>query len=127
MLRDRRLRHPQPPFDLADRPLRRSQQAQDRPPIRVSDNGEGGFHAAYILVYAYNCQAMFQPASAPSLPSGNRLPFVDGAKIEGPDRIINATGSLEMATCAANSSSGGTEIDFASDLIALRFRMYRAA
>ena len=40
MLRHRRLTHPQPALDLADGLLRRRQQAEDGPAVRLRDDGE---------------------------------------------------------------------------------------
>jgi hypothetical protein len=40
VLGHRSLRHPQPTLDLADRLLRRRQQAEDGPAVRLRDDGE---------------------------------------------------------------------------------------
>jgi len=58
MLRHRRLRHPKLTLDVADRLLRREQQAQDRAPVRLRDDFEDGLHAltcptVNMLVKAY--------------------------------------------------------------------------
>ena len=59
MFGDRGLRHPQVVLDLAHRPLRGRQEAQDGPAVRFRDDAEGRFHTTYILGGLCACQAMY--------------------------------------------------------------------
>ena len=46
-------------LDVADRALRRGEQAQDGAAVRLGDDGERRFHARYIPSTAYSCQGLF--------------------------------------------------------------------
>src|SRR5262249_31142466 len=56
VLGDRSLRHPQPALDLADGSLRRREQAEDGPAVRLRDDRERGFHVQYIHTRSYSRQ-----------------------------------------------------------------------
>ncbi len=60
MLGHGRLRHTKLTLNLSHRLLRRDQEAQDGPPVRLRNNFEGGFHALYILHMVYTCKGIFK-------------------------------------------------------------------
>src|SRR5215471_14165554 len=59
VLRDGRLRQTQLALDLADRLLRRDQEAQYRAAVRLGDDVENGFHGPNMLYSEYACQGIF--------------------------------------------------------------------
>ena len=59
MLRHGRLRHPKLTLDLADRLLRREQQAQNRAAVRLGDDFEDGLHASKMRQRSYACHSIY--------------------------------------------------------------------
>src|SRR5262245_27695456 len=66
VLGHRSLTHPQPVLDLADRSLRRRQQAEDGPAVRLRDDRERGCHATYMRIRSYSRQVTFGISGAPA-------------------------------------------------------------
>src|SRR5262252_2053 len=59
MLRYGRLRHPKPALDVADRLLRREEQAQNRAAVRLGDDVEDRLHAPTMRQGSYACQGIY--------------------------------------------------------------------
>ncbi len=53
-----RLRHPKAPLDLPNGLFSGNQQAQYRPPVRLCNDFEDGFHSRNIRNKVYTCQGM---------------------------------------------------------------------
>ena len=58
VFRHRRLRHAKLTLDVADRPLRGRQQAEDGAAVRLRDDFEGRRHGLNMLYYVYTCQGI---------------------------------------------------------------------
>ena len=67
MFGDRWLRHAQPSLDLADRLLRRDEQAEYGPPVRLRDNPKDRFHIANIRSTAYARQGIYSGPCRPPI------------------------------------------------------------
>src|SRR5690242_3297364 len=108
VLGHRGLRHAELALELADRPLGRGQQAQQRSAARLGEDGERGFHGSYIPIWAYACQGTYasspRGAARAGVPGSGAFEIARGASPPRAHRLETTSASRRCSRTAATTS-----------------------